>query len=316
MNTYKLLSDKGKDFMRNETYCSIIMNSLKQMFVYTGVDFNADAFETLLLTQGKATLYKWKDEFCASTLVGCNMKLPNNKYETYNGNWINGEISFTDISYDKIAECRNTSDGLPALNVMRFADMLSEVDLSMVFNVQRSRLAPIAIAEDDAQRKQLESCMDASAKGNYKAIAASILNMGTTQSGKVNIVNLNDVTAIQYIQYLSEFHDALTRRIYTMYGMAVQETSKHAQVNSDESNARDGVSWLIPDNMLKCRKKFCDEFNKINGTNLSVDFSPLFKAEREIMENRKEGNENDNTGNTDTATDNTDTATESDTATD
>lgn len=291
MNTYKLLSDKGKDFMRNETYCSIIMNSLKQMFVYDGLEFNADAFETLLLTQGKATLYKWNDVYCASTLVGCNMKLPNNKYETYNGNWINGEISFTNVPWTEIAECRNTSDGLAALNVMRFADMLSEVDLSMVFNVQRSRLAPIAIAEDDSQRIQLENCMNASAKGNYKAIAASILNMGTTNSGKVNIVNLNDVTAIQYIQYLSEFHDQLTRRIYTMYGMAVQETSKHAQVNTDESNARDGVSWLIPDNMLKCRRKFCDEFNKINGTNLSVDYSPLFKAERELMNERNESNE-------------------------
>lgn len=285
MNTYKLLSNKGKDFMRNETYCSIIMNSLKEMFVWSGLDFNQDVFETLLLTSGKATLYKWGDTWCAATITGQGLKLPNNRFEKYNGLYANGIQAFNDVPWTEIAECRNTSDGLPALNVMRFADMLSEVDLSMVFNVERSRLAPIPVAEDDIQRKQLEDCMVASCNGNYKAITASFLNSGTPASGKINILNLNDVSAIQYIQYLSEFHDALTRRLYTMYGMAIQETSKHAQVNKDESDARDGVSWLIPNNMIRMRKKFCEEFNKINGTNLSVDFSELFKKERDVYEN-------------------------------
>lgn len=315
MNTYKQLSDKGKDFIRNETYMSIIVNSLVQMFEYKGVDFNQFELENTLIWNGSAALVPYKDKYVPATFNGLGKRTPELLYEKYNVWYLNHDLYKQDVPLDKLAYCYNTKDRMPATNIQRFADMLSEVDLSMVFNVQRSRLAPIAIAEDDAQRKQLENCMDASAKGNYKVIAASILNMGTTQSGKVNIVNLNDVTAIQYIQYLSEFHDALTRRLYTMYGMAVQETSKHAQVNTDESNARDGVSWLIPDNMLACRKDFCDRFNKIYGTNLTVDYTPLFKAERELLKNRRDENSNDNSGNTDTATDNTNTATESDTAT-
>jgi len=295
MNIYKQLKSFGNIKTANEVYTSIIYNSLMQLFEYKGLDnvtsMTYDNFEALLLTNGKATMIPYNDTFVPCSLYGMGEKNPLGNYENYTGYYINHHTAFENRPDKDIAVCRNTSDGLPALNVMRFADMLSEVDLSMVFNVQRSRLAPIAIAEDDTQRKQIQNCMNATAKGNYEVIAASILNSGQPNSGKVNILNLNDVTAIQYIQYLSEFHDALTRRIYTMYGFAVQETSKHAQVNTDESNARDGVSWLIPDNMLKCRKQFCDEFNKLNGTNLSVDYSPLAKCEREIMENRRETND-------------------------
>lgn len=311
MNTYKQLSNKGKDFIRNETYTSIIVNSLAQLFTYKGVEFNQFEFENTLLWNGSAALVPYKDRFVPVTCKGIGMLNPELKYDTYNVYYLNKMPYKEAMSIDDLAYCYNTKDKQPALNILRFADLLSEVDLSMVFNVQRSRLSPIAIAEDDNQRIQLKNCMDATAKGNYEVIAASILNQGQSNSGKVNVLNLNDVTTIQYIQYLSEFHDALTRRLYTMYGFAVQETSKHAQVNTDESNARDGVSWLIPDNMLDCRKEFCERFNKIYGTNLSVDYSELAKAEREIMENRR--NENETSRVTDN-TDNTDSASEDNTA--
>lgn len=310
MNTYKQLSNKGKDFIRNETYTSIIVNSLAQLFKYEGVDFNQFEFENTLIWNGDAALVPYKDKFVPCTCKGIGMLNPELKYDTYNVYYLNKMPYRDNMPIDELAYCYNTKDKQPALNILRFADLLSEVDLSMVFNVQRSRLSPIAVAEDDNQRIQLKNCMDATAKGNYEVIAASILNQGQTNSGKVNVINLNDVTTIQYIQYLSEFHDALTRRLYTMYGFAVQETSKHAQVNTDESNARDGVSWLIPDNMLDCRREFCDRFNKIYGTNLTVDYSDLAKAEREIMKNRR--NENNETIRT-TDNNNTDSAAESNT---
>ena len=299
MNTYKQLSNKGKDFIRNETYTSIIVNSLAQLFVYSGVDFNQFEFENTLLWNGSAALIPYKDKFVPATCNGIGMLNPELTYDKYNVFYLNNQPYKMEMSIDDLAYCYNTKDKQPALNIMRFADLLSEVDLSMVFNVQKSRLAPIAVAEDDTQRIQLKNCMNATANGNYEVISASILNSGQPNSGKVNVINLNDVTAIQYIQYLSEFHDALTRRLYTMYGFAVQETSKHAQVNTDESNARDGVSWLIPDNMLNCRKQFCERFNKLYGTNLTVDYSTLAKCEREIMENRRVTNDTISDTNTD-----------------
>lgn len=307
MNTYKQLSNKGKDFIRNETYTSIIVNSLVQLFEYKGLpdDTNIFEFENTLIWNGSAALVPYKDRFVPVTCKGIGMLNPEMKYDYYNTYYINHQPHKQNVPYEELAYCYNTKDRQPCLNILRFADLLSEVDLSMVFNVQRSRLAPIAVAEDDSQRLQIQNCLNATAKGNYEVITASILNNGTNQSGKVNILNLNDVTAIQYIQYLSEFHDSLTRRLYTMYGFAVQETSKHAQVNTDESNARDGVSWLIPDNMLECRKDFCRRFNKLYGTEITVDYSPLAKKEREIMESRSENNDTstdtNNNNNTDSA---------------
>lgn len=295
MNAYKRLSNKGKDITRNTTYASIITNSLLQMFEYK-TDMSVDCttlFETLLLTHGKASIVEWNGKHVPVMIDGGGAYLPDGSHEYYTASYISGTDSFNlDNDYPI---CWNTSDRLPALNILRFADMLSEVDLSMVFNLQRSRLAPVPIAKNDAVRKQIDNIMTSIQNGDFKAISADIekdILTGKTQA--VEMLNFNDPKAIEYMNYLSELHDALTRRIYTMYGMAIQETSKHAQVNKDESNARDGVSWLIPENMLRVRKDFINRFNKKFGTNWSVDFSDLFKKERDIY---------DSNGNTDNRTD-------------
>lgn len=290
MNAYKHLSNKGKDITRNTTYTSIITNSLCEMFEYKGLEIDHKQFETALVTHGSATLAKFENKYYPVILTGNGKILPDKTFEKYHMIWFNNmEMYQNDVPREKVAVCRNTADGLPALNILRFADMLSEVDLSMVFNLQRSRLAPIPIAKNKAVRTQLQNILQAVKNGNYEVISADIeKDLITGKTAAVEMINLNDPKAIEYMNYLSELHDCLTRRLYTMYGMAVQETSKHAQVNKDESNARDGVSWLIPDNMLYERQQFCKRFNELNGTNLTVEYSPLFKAEREILNNKRE----------------------------
>lgn len=298
MNSYKHLSNKGKDIVRNATYTSIIVNSLNQMFEYKGMpdDFNIIRFENILLTTGRATFETWRGKLVPAYVDGQGLKLPDDTYEINLTRYVNGTETFERPNDYPV--CYNTGDRQPALNILRFADMLSEVDLSMVFNLQRSRLAPIPVAKNRALRDQIKNIFDAVKNGNYEAISADIdRDILNDSNQSVEMINLNDPKAIEYMNYLSELHDSLTRRIYTMYGMAVQETSKHAQVNKDESNARDGVSWLIPDNMLNERKKFLKEWNRQNGTDFSVEYSELFKKEREIMEEKN----NDNTRTPDTA---------------
>lgn len=303
INAYKHLSNKGKDITRNETYTSIITNSLNQMFDYKTdmSEIGVIRFENILLSTGMATLGKWKNKTVPLIVRGAGMQNPDDTYDYYIAQYINGTDSFELPSDYPI--CYNTGDKKPALNILRFADMLSEVDLSMVFNLQRSRLAPIPIAKNDRMRTQLQNILEGVKNGNYTPISAEldITDLEATKD-PLEIISLNDPKAIEYMNYLSELHDCLTRRLYTMYGMAVQETSKHAQVNEDESNARDGVSWLIPDNMLRMRKTFIDDYNKYFNTDYSVEYNKLFKAEREIMENRKEvkASETDRITDTDT----------------
>lgn len=314
INAYKQLKSFGNLKTANEVYTSIITNSLSQMFDYKTdmSEISTIRFENLLLSTGMATLYKWKDKTVPVFVRGAGMKNPDDTYEYYIGQYINGTDSFelpTDYPI-----CFNTGDKQPAMNILRFADMLSEVDLSMVFNLQRSRLAPVPIAKNRAIREQIKNILDGVKNGNYETICADLdHDFITGKANSIEMLNLNDPKAIEYMNYLSELHDCLTRRIYTLYGMAIQETSKHAQVNEDESNARDGVSWLIPDNMLRMRKEFIKKYNEYAGTDFSVDYNKLFKAEREIMEQRKEVN-NDTTGNVDnTANSNTsDNSTDSD----
>lgn len=295
MNSYKHLSNKGKDIVRNATYTSIIVNSLNMMFDYKNMDdINTIRFENILLTNGSASFEKWNDKLVPCYVSVGGQKLPDDNYEKIITMYANHENAFEhDSSYPV---CFNTGDRQPALNILRFADMLSEVDLSMVFNLQRSRLAPIPIAKNRALREQIKNIYDSIKNGNWEVISADWDKDLFTETGNsIEMINLNDPKSIEYMNYLSELHDNLTRRLYTMYGMAVNETSKHAQVNKEETTARDGVSWLIPDNMLRERQKFLKTWNDMYGTNFSVDYSDLFKKEREIYDYK--GGELNETGN-------------------
>ena len=69
------------------------------------------------------------------------------------------------------------------------------------------------------------------------------------------------------------------RWIYGLYGQTIQGNGKMAQQTVDEVNGQTSISFIIPNNMLKERRKAIAKFNEIFGYDVSVDFSTAWKTE-------------------------------------
>lgn len=298
MNMYKQLSASAKDLWRNETYMSIIFDSLCEMFEYKGIentDIDKTRLEEYLHSYGLAGITEYNNTLIEVKAFPLNEHNIHGRSDAYNLYFGNGELYKSEAVKD--VDCAilfNTSDRMPNLELTRFADMLSEVDLSQVFNIQRSRLAPVVETCTDSQRVQVENILTAISKGNWKVISKGALAELNNLNSGLNVVNFNPPECIQYIQYLSEYHNELTRRIYTLYGMSIQGTGKHAQTNETENHGRDSVSWLLPQNMKKSRNAGLQSWEKTK--NIICEYGEIHK--REFKKYMQEGENNVNANKT------------------
>ena len=58
-----------------------------------------------------------------------------------------------------------------------------------------------------------------------------------------------------------------------MYGMAYSQSMKQAQQSIEEITSDRIVSWIIPEDRLKERKKFIEKYNRVFGHSATVNFS-------------------------------------------
>lgn len=288
---YKQLSASAKDLWRNETYMSIIFNNLVQMFEYTfneNDDIDVYKLEEYLHSYGIAGITEYNGKLIETTAFPAGELNEHGKADKYNLYFGNGKQCKSEaVNGVDCAIIYNTADKMPNLQLYRFADILSEVDLSQVFNIQRSRLAPVIETCTDSQRIQVDNILTAISKGNWKVISKGALAELNGLNSGLNVVNLNPPEAIQYIQYLSEYHNELVRRLYTMYGLNVQGTGKHAQTNDSENHGRDSSALVLPLNMLTCRKNGLKSWEKTKHIN--CNFSPILQH---VYDNFMRGEEN------------------------
>lgn len=164
-----------------------------------------------------------------------------------------------------------------------YAKMFKEIDVSMEANVFNSRLHPIPIARNSKIKSAIDNIFKAIKGENKNNDTYSILSdtafteeiNGT--STKIDVLNLTDVKDVDKLQYLSKFHDDLLRRFCTLYGQPMQTTGKMAQQTIEELQGYDSFSMIIPSNRLEERQKGFDEFNRVFGENVSVEFNDAWQ---------------------------------------
>ena len=75
---------------------------------------------------------------------------------------------------------------------------------------------------------------------------------------------------------------------------------KREAITANESQLNDDMLLPLIDDMLNCRKAFCDRINHMYGTDITVDWSSAWKNNdvelnlvQELMESEIEGGDND-----------------------
>ena len=275
---YDYLKTKTQNKIRFTTYANLLFNTMLEMFDYTNLpDTIPKRFlETILHTTGEVFVSKINDKLIAShgTLAGevdeyglgteCIAVCPGGESSGKRG---------VEIAYGI-----NNDTASPDTLIYWIAHLLAETDKSIKTNVIYSRLLKIPKVNNEKDKAMFEDIIDKVMNGEPKAFASSNaldLELGAS----TETFELTDANKIDKLPYLTQFFEDCLKRFYNFYGQPMQNQNKRAQSISDEIHGQDSVSFIIPLQMLKCRQAMCDEINTIFGTDISVDFSPVWKVE-------------------------------------
>lgn len=285
------LKPKQKTFLTEISYQNVLAEYVLGMLEYPNFPVEIEYvryLDFLLLKYGQAALYKSK----------------------HWGRWVIGDVVFVGIDLneygllpdaivhdragheDKFTDWQNSQDCFvffnnrnhtPDINIPRYADLLSKIDISLNANIVNSRMSPIVVAKDNNTKNQLAEIIKQNHDGHTEVITSpNILN---EEGDNITVVNITDVNASDKIQYLLHAKDDLTREFLNLYGLHITGTGKMAQQSVEEITGSNNAALVIPYEMMKARNDTLQRFNAITGLNVVCQFSESWQREEQEAEN-------------------------------
>jgi len=176
----------------------------------------------------------------------------------------------------------NNSTMCPTFDIYKNAELMSELDVSILTTIKNTRMHPIPIANDTKTKLSLENALKDINDGKVASILSdNLLKELDNQAKAIDMINLTDVSQTDKLQYLFHSKDDVLRQFTTHYGQAIQGTGKMAQQTEREIDGSTSFSFIDPIDMLEQRLEMVDNINRIFGTNITVEFSKSWANEWE-----------------------------------
>ena len=285
------LKPKQKSFLTEISYQNVLAEYVLGMLDYPNFPVEIEYvryLDFLLLKYGQAALYKSKHwgRWVIGDVVFVGIDL--NEYgilpDAICHDRAGHEDKFTD--WQNSQECFvffNNRNHTPDINIPRYADLLSKIDISLNANIVNSRMSPIVVAKDNNTKNQLAEIIKQNHDGHTEVITSpNILN---EEGDNITVVNITDVNASDKIQYLLHAKDDLTREFLNLYGLHITGTGKMAQQSVEEITGSNNAALVIPYEMMKARNDTLQRFNAITGLNVVCQFSESWQREEQEAEN-------------------------------
>lgn len=287
-DVYGKLKTKQKNETRYITFFTYLWNTLLEMFEWKNLpDTIPKRFlESILHAEGDVFICRKKDtdEIIAShgTLSGeidC-YGLGTECIAVYPGNSTNGKRGI-DVAYGI-----NNDTATPDMIVYWISHLLGEIAKSEDLNVKYARLLPIPKVNDEKDKNAFNEIINKLLEGELSAFVSKNVLAKEIGCDAPETFNISDVKDVDKLQYLSRYYDDVLKRFFNMYGQALQNQNKSAQSISDELHGMDSVSFILPLQMLNCRKALCKQINDIFELDVDVEFSPAWALEYDAFINR------------------------------
>ena len=167
-----------------------------------------------------------------------------------------------------------------SLIVSRYAYMLSQIDISLYYNLKYSRLGKFYRADTDQEKAALEKAIQEMTDGE------PIIYVGTTKhtfgdvldqnAPPLSPMELTDVKDSEKMQYLSRIHDDIIGRFLSMYGIDTGNINKGSQILRGELSRMEEAAAVPVYERLACRKQIWNEINRTFGTDITPMKSALY----------------------------------------
>ena len=167
-----------------------------------------------------------------------------------------------------------------------FTDMFTEMFTSLKTNIIYSRLKPVFKVSDEKERAavleaftKIKDDSEPIQITSSNVLAEALAEVGANPTDTIKVLDITDVKNADKLQYIVKCIDDAFRWFFSMIGQAIQGNGKLAQQTVDEVQGTTSMSFILPNDRLKMRRKGWDKANKLFGTNVTVDFSDAWKTE-------------------------------------
>ena len=110
-------------------------------------------------------------------------------------------------------------------------------------------------------------------------LAEALAEAGAGNAETIKVLDITDVKNADKLQYIVKCIDDAFRWFFAMIGQAIQGNGKLAQQSVEEVQGTTSMSFILPNDRLKMRRKGWEKVNALFGTSVSVDFSDAWKTE-------------------------------------
>lgn len=291
--SYRDLKNKYKIRRDDNMYAGYIEDITSQMFFWDDRIYRAELFDRMIRDMGMAALIK-TDTSDYTPVVFCPIDNGNGRYAD---GWFKNCVcyDFRGFQY-KFNDWENNPDILvffntplrnPDLFVEKYAEALSNIDMSIMNNVHFSRMHPIPVARDKKTKNRIDAAMQSITDGKWETVLMEDSLKDVIEGDAIDLINITDVEKSQYIQYLSHLHDKYTGRLFFILGLGATEAEKRAQISIPELEKNDDASIGMVMAWYKARKDAIDVARE-KGHDLSFDFSDVWKRRYEAVVNPPE----------------------------
>lgn len=307
---YKLSKSKFTKAYRECMNYNMLYDIASGKFVYDGLPetISQELIESCFICEGICAVGKIEGELYAAVGGYCGEIVNGFLPSEYQGA-VKGVGNFRGVIGKDVAVAWNNNTCSPDLDIIEAAAALTETITSEDINVIFSRLLRIPIAKDSKDKAVIESAINAIIEGKIEAVSSGIKldDVLGNQDNSPKFLDLVDVKDVDKLQYLNQYHDNRLKRFLQHHGVPMQITAKLAQQTTTEIQGADAYSIIYPLQQLKRRQQFCDDINRIFGTNVSVSFTEVWQEaydryinytagdennEKEVLDNENESSEN------------------------
>lgn len=289
---FRFLTAKQKTFLReNQIFINLLL-FLTSMFEYDGMaeNINTDFIEFYCALTPRACCGIFKNHAGKEILGYATEGGLLNEYgipEVFNINTLNQENKQGVVDGKNAAICwNNRTHTNDMIQLSRFTELFNLVDTAQKCLMRYARLFPVFEIENQQIKDQLDRALKNADNGEpFTYVNKGLSKIGLDGEPNMKILQLGDVSAVDKIQYLSTYHNDLLRRFFTMYGMNYSQSMKQAQQSIEEIHSDINVSWIIPEDRLKQRQRFIQNYNKVFNHQATVRYSDAWmKAYKKYME--------------------------------
>lgn len=299
-NNFNLLNGKQKRFLRESDIFAHLLLFLSSMFEYKDMapEINTDFIEyyNILNPNAGCGVFKENGKEIVGYITEGGLLDAYGIPEKFNINTLNTSNKQGVIDGVNGAICWNNKlHKSDLVKISRYTEMFNLIDTAQKCLIRYARLFPVFEINDDNVKAQVDKALKNADNGEpFTYVSKGLSKLDSNGAEGLKIINLGDFKAVDKIQYLSTFHNDMLRRFYSMYGMPYSQSMKQAQQSIEEITSDKIVSWIVPDDRLKERRKFIEKYNKVFKHNASVDYSDAWiKGYQHYMEELSGGDENE-----------------------